>query len=533
MDADLLASYASHLKARGLRSWKLYEQAARRFLDWLSARNIVLSQVDPGLLHEYLCHRRSPEHRLATVKAVVDRLRNFFRYAVSKKLAAEDTTQGVSHRWLDVPGGLPGYQGILRRIFRKPSDILRFRLPLFAPHWESYLTLLLERGYSRTSLHWVMEHNSHFHRYLAGKRVRRLSQVTPRLLEAFLRHKQRQFRRAHGRPILELYLRNIRSRLKGFLAHAWRHQRHAPLRSGTSKGRGLLPDSLLDAYLEFCRDHRGLRPITRATYHRELLRLRCFLGRRAIPNVRELAPVDLDAFLMRRSSSMSPKALQSVATALRSLLRYLYLHGHIPRDLAGSVISPSRFRADLRPKYLSWRRIEELLGGVDRATATGKRDYAIVVLLACHGLRAREAAALRVLDVDCDKRCLRLRHRKNGTAADIPISERAVEALRDYLAARRDCTHEELFLADHAPVRPLTPAALSSVAARHLHRLFGGRGGAYALRHSFAKALLDRGARLHDIGALLGHKSLRSTLIYTRIATEDMREVADNYAGWL
>jgi len=533
MDADLPASYAGHLKARGLRSWKLYEQAARLFLGWLSTRNITLRQMDPGVLHEYLCRRRSPEHRPATVKAVMDRLRNFFQYAVSAKLVAEDPTQGVSHWWLDVPGGLPGYQGVLRRIFRKPSDILRLRLPLFAPHWESYLTLLLERGYSRPSLHWVMEHNAHFHRYLVGKRVRSLNQVTPRLVEDFLRHKQRQFRRAHERPLPKGYLRNIRSRLMGFLAHAWRQRPPTSSRSGATKGDVLLPDDLLGAYLDFCRDHRGLRPITRAAYHRELLQLRRFLGRRAIRNLRELAPVDLDAFLMHRSNSMSPRALQSVATALRSLLRYLHLHGRIPRDLAAAVVSPSRFRADLRPKYIPWRQVEKLLDSVERSTAAGKRDYAILVLLACHGLRAREAAAIRIEDVDFAKRCLRLRRRKNGTVADIPISERAITALRDCLAARRNCSHEEFFLADHAPVRPLTPSALSCVAARHLRRLFGGRGGAYTLRHSFAKALLDRGARLHDIGALLGHKSLRSTLIYTRIATEDMREVASNYAEWL
>lgn len=533
MDTELLQGYASRLKARGLRSWKLYEQAARRFLGWLSARNIVLTQVDPGLLHDYLCHRRSPEHRPATVKAVVDRLRVFFRYAVSENLAAADPTRGVSHRWLDVPGGLPAYQGVLRRIFRKPSDVLRFRLPLFAPHWESYLALLLEQGYSRTSLHWVLEHNGHFHRYLAGKRVRRFSQVTPRLLEAFLRHKRRMFRRTHGRPMPEGYLRNVRSRLDAFLAHAWRRQRRAAPRPAITKGRALVPDYLLDDYLAFCRDHGGLRPKTTEGYLSELHRLRSFLGRRGVSGVRKLATADIDAFLMRRSRSMGPRGLRSVATATRSFLRYLHLHGRIPRDLAGCVVSPSRFSSDLRPKYLPWRRVEELLGCVDRSAPAGKRDYAILVLLACHGLRAREAAGLRVENVDLERGCLRLRHRKNGTAADLPMSERAVHALRDYLAVRPLQGRAELFLTTVAPVIPLSGAALGGVAQRRLRACFGGRGGAYTLRHSFAKALLDRGARLHDIGTLLGHKSLRSTLIYTRVATEDMREVADNYAAWL
>ncbi|TAK07129.1 hypothetical protein EPO44_04505, partial [bacterium] len=303
--------------------------------------------------------------------------------------------------------------------------------------------------------------------------------------------------------------------------------------STSAKGNALLPDSLLHAYLNFCRDHGGLSPRTQATYHRELLRLRSFLRRRAVPDIQAVTTADLDAFLMRRSNSMGARSLQSIATALRSLLRYLYLDGHISRDLAAGVISPSRFRADLRPKYLPWSRIEELLQGIDRRLATGKRDYALLMLLACHGLRAREAAALRVVDIDLDNRSLRLRQRKNGTAADIPISQPTAEALRDYLAVRPERSDDGLFLTTCAPIRPLSGFGLSSMAQRHLRKRFGARGGAYVLRHSFAKALLDRGARLHDIGALLGHKSLRSTLIYTRIATEDMREVADNYAGWL
>lgn len=530
---DLLANYANHLKAREMRSWKLYEQAARRFVVWLSEKNLILAQVNPGRLHEYLCHRRSPEHRPSTLRAVANRLRDFFRYAISEKLIEDDPSQGVSDLWLDIPGGFPGYQGVLRRIFRKPYDVFRFRLPLFAPHWESYLALLLEQGYARSTLYHAIEHGSHFHRYLDDKGVRTWSQVTPRMLEAFLRYKQRQFRQTHRRPMPAHYQQLIHSRLKGLLAHAWRQRPRTSRKSGATKSKSAFPDSLLSAYLDFCRDHGGLKTITREGYHQELLKFRFFLGRRGIRNARKVAPADIDAFLMRRSNSRSPRGLQPVATAIRSFLRYLYLNNLISRDLAASVVSPSRFRADLRPKYLPWRRIEELLGSVDRTTPAGKRDYAILVLLACHGLRAREATALKVPDVDLDRRCLRLRHRKNGTAADIPISERAAEALRDYLAARRDCTNEELFLADCAPVRPLTPAALSCVAQRHLRKSFGDRGGAYALRHSFAKALLDRGARLHDIGALLGHKSLRSTLIYTRIATEDMREVADNYAGWL
>lgn len=528
MDAALLACYCAHLEARGLRSWPLYKQAARRFLHWLSSKRLDLPDVTPTLLHEYLCHRRTSRPRIITIKHVLDRLRAFFRYAASEKLIVGDPTQGVSCAWLDVPGGLPAYQGALRRILRNPRDMLRFRLPLFAPHWEAYLEHLVERRYSRSSLWDVLAHNFHFHRYLATRGIGGLREITRGLFEDFLRHKRRVFLRARGYPMPEQYQRVIRCRIGRFLAFA-----HVPLFKAARGGERIQADGILGAYLEFCRDHGGLRPATRYGYYRELLKFRSFLGRRRFDDFNQLSVAELDAFLMRRSRSMGPRALRSVVTALRSFLRYLLLHGHVRRDLAGAVVRPSRFRDDLRPKYLPWRKVEELLAGIDRAEPRGKRDYAIVVLLACHGLRAREVAALKLDDLDLDNRFLRLRQRKNGATTDLPISERAVQALREHLAVRLGAGHPELFLTLAAPFWPLTCSAVGEVARRYLHRQFNGRGGAYVLRHSFAKAMLDRGARLPDIGALLGHRSLRSTLIYTRIATEDMREVARNYSEWL
>lgn len=524
MDEEPLADFARHLKTAGFRSAHLYEQAARRFLAWLAARNLALSGTDPARLHDYLLARRTGSQRPGTIGAVIHRLRVFFRHAASKGLLADDPTRGVSHLWLDVPGGFPAYAGVLRRIFRRPVDILRFRLPLFAPHWDAFLAGLLEQGYARHTRYAAMEHNARFHRYLSSQGVRNLRQVTPRLLEAFLRRRRLEFQRTHGRPMPERYQRCARAHIERFLAHASPARPRPPSKSQSAA----LPDGLLDAYLRFSRDDRGLSPVTRSSYRAELLRFRRFLGAKRVRDAADLSPTHLDAYLKRRARSLSPRGLQSAATALRSFLRYLQLDGRIPRDLAACVASPSRFSADLRPKFLPWTQVLELLDG-----AMGRRDRAILTLLACHGLRAREAAALKVADLDLDGHSLRLQRRKNGAAADIPLSQRAVSALRDYLAKRPPCDRAELFVTAKAPLRPLAATALGATAQRRLRAASVPRGGAYTLRHSFAKALLDRGAPLHDIGALLGHKSLRSTLIYTRVATEDLREVADNYAAWL
>ena len=296
-----------------------------------------------------------------------------------------------------------------------------------------------------------------------------------------------------------------------------------------------MPDWLLDRYGAFSREHRGLKPTTIEGRLYYLLRLRRFLHRRKIHSIRNVTLRELDAFIFRQAKRMRTRGLQVVADALRSFFRYLHLDGKIRFDLARSIALPCRFSGDLRPKYIAWEEIERWLAGIGRTDYAGKRDYAILTLLACHGLRAREAAAIAMADIDWERSSVFLRERKDGPCAQLPLSARAIEALRDCVAARPSCPFPEIFVTEQPLIEPLG-TRLAGVASKQLRRYFGPcpyPRGAYVLRHSFAKALLDRGAKLHEIGALLGHKSLRSTLIYTRIATEDMREVADNYADLL
>jgi site-specific recombinase XerD len=128
-----------------------------------------------------------------------------------------------------------------------------------------------------------------------------------------------------------------------------------------------------------------------------------------------------------------------------------------------------------------------------------------------------------------------LRHRKDGASVQMPLSPQTEEALQDYLAVRSACPASEIFLTEKAPMKPFK-MSIQSVATRHILKFFGKlpfSQGSHLLRHSFAKALLDRGAKLHEVGVLLGHRSMRSTQIYTRIAIEELREVADNYANLL
>ena len=537
MDETLLAQYTSDLEKRGTKFWhrSLLGRQTSIFLRWLASQGISPAQADGDVLTAYLKHRKTQGNKHLTLIQALAALRHFFRYLVEKKVVHQNPTEGISVRWLDIPGGVMGYKGPLRRVLKAPHYLWKFRLHLFAPHWEAYIDQLVNQGYTRGTLFYVMERNFYFHRYLTEKKIRDFSRITPELLYAYLRHEAKRFQEKHGYSLPSSYRRLINGTVKNFLVFAFQ-QRGQPFFPPPPKQKNtVLPDSLLDRHDDFCRIHKGLSPGTVFAYGKYLLSFREFLNRRGIRRLKSVTIGELDAFLIEQAGRLSPRSLQYIISAFRSFFRFLHLHGEIRLDIARGLVSPSRFRSDLRPKYLPWPKIQRLFASIDRSHSVGKRDYAILMLLAHHGLRAREAAALRISDIDWDKHSMFLRHRKDGSSVQMPLSQQTEEALRDYLAVRSHCPAPEIFLTEIAPIKPLK-RSLYAVAQRHIWNVFGKlpfSQGAHLLRHSFAKSLLDRGAKLHEVGVLLGHRSLRSTQIYTRIATEELREVADNYANLL
>ena len=290
-----------------------------------------------------------------------------------------------------------------------------------------------------------------------------------------------------------------------------------------------------DGFAAYACQHGELQASTLKSYLYFLDLFMRFLACRRVRTIKSVGFAELEAFFSEEGAHMSPRSLYVVRAALRSFLKYLYVEGELAMDLSRDLPRPSRFSADRRPKYLPWAKVEELLSGIDRSTLIGKRDYAMLTLLACHGLRVGEAAKLRVQDIDINEGSFFLRERKDGRCARLPLSARAKEALEDYMKFRGIYSGTELFL--HAPPpRALAVTSIGSIIHAHLRQRFPSGlpfYGSHVLRHSFAKCLLDRGARLTDLGLLLGHRNLRSTLIYARIATEELREVSDNYARLL
>ena len=291
-----------------------------------------------------------------------------------------------------------------------------------------------------------------------------------------------------------------------------------------------------DEFASYAGQHGNLASSTVAVYSRCLDIFMHFLGRRRVKAIEKLRLADLDAFMVQQGKHMKPKSLYTVRGALRSFLKWLYVEGKLATDLSCRLLRPSRFSADQRPKYLPWAKVEKLLAGMGRNTLAGKRDYAILTMLALHGLRAGEVAKLRIEDIDLKEGSFLLRCRKDGRCARLPLAPRAKEALEDYLQMRGDSPCAEVFINAPPPPQPLATATIGHIAHTHLLERFP-KGlpsyGSHVFRHSFAKCLLDRGARLADIGLILGHRNMRSTMMYARIATKELGEVADNYARLL
>jgi integrase/recombinase XerD len=483
-----------------------------------------------------LPHNRNAYPSLFGPKTAWLRLRLFLLYAHEQKVIAADITQNVSCRWVGVPGGLAGYQGVLRKLYSIPSRLLQYRLPLFAPHWEAHLQQLMDEGYNPRTIQKIVDDNYLFHEFLLRRKIRSFTQVTFALAEKFFHERRAHFRKIHKRPLNQDYAQVFRASILKFLAFASGKPYRPRIKGPPPSNHPVLSDKLLADYLEFCRNHKGLNDRTLRGCRYQLLRLRAFLHQRGKQRIQDVTAADLDAFYLYRAADAGGTTPQSVPQTLRPFFRYLVLKDLITSNPADGLFSPCRFSMDHRPKYIPWPNVQKLLNSIDRARPVGKRDYAILALLAHHGLRAREVATLKITDIDWDTPSLWLFHRKNGANARIPLSEVAKEALKNYLAVRpASPPWTEVFLTTQAPIVPLG-GRLGAVAQRHLFRFFGRsipRHGAYVLRHSFAKALLDRGARLPDIATLLGHRKLESTLTYTQVDTEGLREVADNYATLL
>ncbi|WP_063464394.1 site-specific integrase [Ectothiorhodospira sp. BSL-9] len=282
-------------------------------------------------------------------------------------------------------------------------------------------------------------------------------------------------------------------------------------------------------FFDALHEERGLRPSTLQLYASHLRLLERFLQRQDGIDLQTLSPSELEAFMRECSATQTPASLAPLFSHLRIFLRYLHREGLLNVDLSVHVDGPRHYRLATLPRAINWDDITQLLAAVDRRSAVGKRDYALLVLLTTYGLRAREVAALTLEDIDWVHERLAVPARKGGHASAYPLSPGVGEALVEYLQHGRATSNQRaVFLRMPAPHDPMTHSAISECVGKRIKRagIAVARPGSHTLRHSCVTRLVERGFSLKAIGDYVGHRHPKSTQIYTKLDLEALRELA-------
>lgn len=290
-------------------------------------------------------------------------------------------------------------------------------------------------------------------------------------------------------------------------------------------------EKLLAQFRQYLLQERGLAV---ATVAGQVFAASLFLKALDYPSGRrleDLEPSDVNEFLLQQLDRRSAASAKNLVSGLRSLLRFLHVHGITAMSLAAGVPAVAGWSGSSVPKAVDARSVQALLGSCDRQTATGRRDLAVLVLLARLGLRVGEVAQLKLADVDWRGGQLLIRG-KGSRIERLPLPVDVGDALASYVQHSRPRDGlPALFLRVLAPHGPLTPAAIKVI----VHRACGRAGlpplGAHRLRHTVASELLRQGAGLPEIAQLLRHRSLASTAIYARADTEALRRLARPWPG--
>lgn len=396
------------------------------------------------------------------------------------------------------------------------ETVWRLRSGLIGPHLDGFAADRAQCGYATTTVRSQLTLLGHFSEWLTRRRSG-LHELNEELVGRFVNDRKRHGQLHRGnRATLHQFLTYLRA--EGLVASPTVVADESPL------------GQLQQHYEQYLKAERGLAPATVTDYCGVL---RWFLTDRFSDGPLDLRALDVStitAFVIRHAHTMSPGHAKNMVTALRSICQFLLQRGAIARDLAAGVPRMPDWQLATIPKYLSPEDVERLLQTCDLQTAVGRRDHAILLLLARLGLRAGEIIALELDDIQWRAGEILVRGSKRLPLDRLPLLADVGDALATYI--RRDrLAHRtrRVFLCMRAPRRGFShPSTVSTIVRRALERagLSPALKGAHLLRHSLATRMLRHGASLPEIGHVLRHRAVQTTEIYAKVDLARLRALA-------
>jgi site-specific recombinase XerD len=409
---------------------------------------------------------------------------------------------------------------MIDRFFSRGVTLGHLRRGPLGFHIDGFAALLSCQGYARHTGRLKIRLVADLSAWL-GKRPLGIKDLDEKQIGEFLKRRKKQ-------PLLQSGDRRT-------LAQLLHHLRQAGIVPSPCEVVSHNPmDRIIQDYAHFLRHQRNLNQITIGNYlpiARRLLEARFGAGKVCWNKLRV---GDVTDFIVRDRSSFYPRRVQLTTTALRSFLGFLTHEGKITANLAASVPTVANWRLSELPQFLEPKQVEQLLSGCNQNSQTGRRDYAVLLLMARLGLRAGEVAHLTLENINWAAGEV-LICGKSSREDRLPLLPEVGRALADYLKKDRPvCSCRRVFLRMNAPRQGFSSAgAIDCIFRRALARadLHPSHKGAHLLRRSLATQMLRRGASLTQIGEVLRHQLAQTTEIYAKVDVAALRALAQPWPG--
>ena len=398
--------------------------------------------------------------------------------------------------------------------FKRSEILRRHRAGLFGAYLDEYTSAAKAQGYPRTTVRSHCYVFRFFGQWLE-RRGFTVVDIDDDIIAEFWR-KQRHVPivRSVGTKSLRRFLEHLRERGKAPAQRAPQRTEAAAL--AHRYGEYLLHDRALAAD-SASRQIPVIEHFLRLSFGRGPLRLRA------------LGEKEITRFVLGTAADVSPRTQQTQMSALRSFFRFLLEQEEIELDLAGGVPAVAAWRHAGVPKYLSPDQVKQVLASCDRSTPMGRRDFAMLLVLARLGLRACEVARLDLDDIRWRTGELIIRGKGSSLEA-LPLLDEVGKALAAYIKRDRpQCQTRKVFTRVRAPLTALArKGSVTTVVRAAMSRagLDVPIRGAHVLRHSLATSMLRDGASMSEIGVVLRHRSPATTEIYAKVDLTSLRRLA-------
>ncbi|RJG01528.1 site-specific integrase [Noviherbaspirillum sedimenti] len=394
-----------------------------------------------------------------------------------------------------------------------------------APHVDAFKQYLTDCGYAATTFANCVRSVAHFAQWVHGRRLR-VQRIDETVVAEFL---DDHLPRCHCTGPVHCDRRNLSAALGHLLVVLRAQGVVAPPMMRTTP-----VDEELLCYEEYMDHVRGLAPKTRDIALRIVGRLLASRFGDGAIDIAAIKPDHVRRFFAQQAKLYrKPANAGTVISALRGYFRYRASLGDAVHGLIGAVSYPANWQLASLPKTLTAEEVEQLVGSLGRPGRSMRRADAIVRCAMDLGLRSGEIARISLDDIDWRAGTITLRHTKGRREDVLPLPATTGEAIAAYLKHERPKTRNRAVFVRHVAPRdqPIGP----DLVRKTIRQAFARTGLPYTrshlLRHTMANRLLAGGSSLKEVADVLRHRSLNTTLIYAKLDSRKLVDVALPWPG--